>query len=273
MSRGNAIRGEIVQRTMSRHFPGILALLLPAAAIAQTAPQTIRVIVPVVGSVVGANDVRWKTDIALTNDTRESLFIALQLPTAPDQPTVAFTLPPGATQKFTDVIGQAFSMQDALSPLLVETLGRRPVRVAASVYGIRGTDVTPREPIPVEWADVAFPLRTLSGLSFSDLFRTNLGLVNLGDRPASFTLGLQRIAGRNIAITRVSLPPNSLTHTPIQTLFPLIMKGDDFNVVVETGAPNTYVYASVIDNSTSEAHFIAPSVGAPDARYAGPTAQ
>src|SRR5581483_8160369 len=80
MIRGNASRVEIVQRTMSRILPGIFALLWPAAIVAQNAPSTIRVIVPVVGSVVGANNVRWKTDIALTNDTRESLFIALQLP-------------------------------------------------------------------------------------------------------------------------------------------------------------------------------------------------
>ncbi len=258
---------------MRRIHAGVLALLCATNAAAQSAPASVRMIVPIVGSVLGANAVRWKTDVTLTNDARTPLFIALQLPTAPDQPAIAFTLPPGATQTFTDVIGQAFSMEDALSPLVVETMGKRSVRVSASAYGIRGTDVTPSEAIPIEFSDVAFPIRTLSGLSFSDVFRTNLGLVNLGEREASFTLALQRIAGRNIAVTRISLPRNSLAHTSIESLFPLITKGDDFSVVVETDAPSTYVYASVIDNATSEAHFIAPSVGAPDAQYAGRTAQ
>ncbi len=257
---------------MPRPIAAILALLAAATAAAQSPPQSVRLIVPVVGSVTGANQVRWKTDVSLTNDTSEALFVALQLPTAPDDPTIAFTLAPGATQTFTDVIGQAFSMQDALSPLVVETLGSRSVRVQATVYGTRGTDVTPVEPIPAEWADVSFPLRTLSGLSFSDLFRTNIGLVNLSDHTTSFTLALQRVAGRNIAITRVQLPPNSLSHTSIQSLFPLITSGDDFSVVVESGTANTFVYASVIDNNSSEAHFIVPSVGAPDAEYAAETA-
>src|SRR5574340_838423 len=132
---------------MSRTAGLIFALLTASVAAAQAPPPTVRVIVPVVGSVTGANEVRWKTDIALTNDTREPLFVALQLPTAPDQPAIAFTLAAGATQKFTDVIGQAFAMGDALSPLMVETMGRRSVRVSATVYGMRGSEITPAETI------------------------------------------------------------------------------------------------------------------------------
>jgi hypothetical protein len=116
------------------------------------------------------------------------------------------------------------------------------------------------------YSDAAYPLRTLNNLSFSDVFRTNIGLVNLGEKEATFTLGLQRLAGRNIAVARLTLGPNSLAHTSIQSLFPLIAKGDDFNVVIEASGPNTYVYASVIENATSEARFIAPSIGADQAR-------
>ena len=43
----------------------------------------------------------------------------------------------------------------------------------------------------------------------------------------------------------------------------MITKGDDFTVLVETGARDTYVYASVIDNETNEAKFIQPAIGAP----------
>jgi len=244
----------------------LAALLLASSAVAQT-PQSVSVLVPIVGSVVGPNDIRWKTDVELHNDTREEMFIALSLPTAPTGPTIGFTLPPGGTQAFTDVVAEAFGIEAALSPLIVETMGKRSARVSANVYAIRGTDITRPEPIPVTYSEVTYPLRTLNGLSFSDVFRTNIGLVNLGERDVTFTLALQRVAGRNISVTRLSLPSNSLTHTPIQTLFPLITKGDDFTVVVETSSPNTYVYASVIENATSEARFIAPAIGATDAQY------
>jgi len=245
----------------------LLAAALFAVSGAAQAPQSVSVLVPIVGSVVGANEVRWKTSVQLHNDTRDAMFVALRLPTAPDQPMVAFTLPPGATQSFSDVVNDAFGIDAALSPLLVQTLGARSVRVAASVYAVHGSDVTGPEPIPIAYAEASYPLRTLSGLSFSDSFRTNIGLVNLGDKEASFTLALQRIAGRNISVTRLTIPPNSLVHNSIQSLFPLITKGDDFMIVIETNTPNTYVYGSVIDNTTSDARFVQPSIGSTDAQY------
>jgi hypothetical protein len=246
---------------------GALAALLLASSAAAQAPQSVSVLVPIVGSVVGPNDIRWKTDVELHNDTREEMFIALRLPTAPAGPAIGFTLPPGGTQSFKDVVAEAFGIEAALSPLIVETMGKRSARVSANTYAIHGMDVTRPEPIPITYVEASYPLRTLNGLSFSDVFRTNLGLVNLGEREATFTLALQRVAGRNISVARLTLPANSLSHTPIQILFPLITKGDDFSVVVETSSPNTYVYASVIENATSEARFIAPAIGATDAQY------
>jgi hypothetical protein len=241
---------------------GVLAAaaLCAVTASAQT-PPSVSVLVPIVGSVTGANDVRWRTGIELRNDSREEMFVALRLPTAIDQPAVAFTLPPGATQSFRDVIAEAFGVDEALSPLVVQTMGKRAVRVAANVYGVHGTDVTDPEPIPIAYGNATYPFRHLDGLSFSDAFRTNIGLVNLGEQEATFTLALQRVSGRNIAVARLTLPPNSLVHNSIQSLFPVIVKGDDFAVVIETSAANTYVYASVIDNATNSARFVAPAIG------------
>ena len=237
----------------------ILAACLFAVSAATPPPASVSVLIPIVGSVNGANEVHWRTGLELHNDTSQEMFVALRLPTAPDEPTIAFTLPPGATQAFGDVIADAFGMEEALSPLIVQTMGKRAVRVVANVYGLHGTEVTSPEPIPIIYDDTTYPLRRLDGLSFSDAFRTNIGLVNLNDREASFTLALQRVSGRNIAVANLTLPPNSLVHTSIQTLFPVISRGDDFTVVVETAA-NTYAYASVIDNTSSEARFVAPAI-------------
>ena len=250
----------------------LAALLLAVAASAQT-PQTVTVMVPIVGSVLGAGDVRWKTEVEIYNDSRDEMFVALRLPTTIDQPTIAFTLGGGRTQRFADVIGEAFGLDSVLSPLIVETLGKRSVRVKARVYAVHSEGVTQGEPVPVTYAESGYPIRTLNGLSFSDVFRTNVGLVNLSDRDATFTLALQRVAGRNIAVTRLSLSPNSLSQTSIQSLFPLITKGDDFSVVIETNTPNTYVYASVIENATSDARFIPPAIGSPQAQFIAGKAQ
>jgi len=70
------------------------------------------------------------------------------------------------------------------------------------------------------------------------------------------------VPGRNLAVTRISIPPNALWHMSIQAAFPLITNGDHFAVVVETTSPETYTYASVIENATNVARFVQPGLGA-----------
>jgi hypothetical protein len=236
------------------------ALLVATAAAAQEEPVTTAV-VPVVGSVLGMNGVIWRTDVELVNTLGREATVALQLPTAPDSPAIIITLSPGQTQRFTDVAGEAFGLDAALSPLVVTTSGRRSVTIHATVYGVHDGELSPPEPIAIQYGSTFTPFRMLGGLSFDDDIRTNIGLVNLGETEADVTLGLQRVAGRNIATTRVRVPPLTLWHTSVQQLFPLITKGTDFSVLVETSATETYVYASVIENATSAAHFVQPRPG------------
>ena len=250
----------------------IAAVLLAAAtAAAQTPPPSeppvqpsASVLVPVVGKVFGAGSVQWRTDVDLINNLGRDVMVMLTLPTAPGEPFLLLPLPAGATQRFNDVIA-AFSMDRALSPLLVKTINsRKPVGVVATVYAIKldepAAPIHP-EPIAVSFVDAFHPVRTLYGLSFSDNFRTNVGLANLGEAPALFTIALQRLSGRNIAVTQLTVPPGTLWHTSIQALFPLITKGDDFSILIETGYHDTYVYASVIENATNDARFIQPAMG------------
>jgi hypothetical protein len=240
-----------------------LGLVFAIASLsAAVEPPSVTVLVPVVGSIAGISGL-WKTDVELRNDAAEDAVVALSLPTAPDQPTIILTMPAGGVQRFNDVVSEAFGLETALSPLRVQTLGRRSVQVSVSVYAARGSGLTRPEPIPVSYSDAYYPVQSLAGLSFSDNFRTNVG-----ETSASFTLALQRMPGRNLAIARVIIPANSLWHQAVQTLFPLITKGDDFTVVIETGSRDTYAYASVIDNTTSDARFIQPSIGAPMAQDA-----
>jgi hypothetical protein len=241
-------------RTLSLLFAVLLAV--PAAVQAQQEEPVTTVIVPVVGSVLGMNGVIWKTDVDLINNLGREATVALQLPTAPDSPAIILTLGPGQSQRFADVAGEAFGLEAALSPLLVTTSGRRSITIAATVYGVRGTEVSPAQPIAVQYASAFAPFRMLDNLTFDDDVRTNIGLANVGEREADIVLALQRVPGRNIATTRVKIPPLTLWHTSIQQLFPLISKGTHFSVLIETSAPDTHVYASVIENATNAARFI-----------------
>lgn len=243
-------------------FFAIVAALTPVFVRAQTAAmQSVRVIVPVAGTVNGANEVRWRTALDLINEGRSEVTVALTLAAAPDQPAMVTTIGAGQTVHFADVAAEAFATDSLLSPIVVETLGRRSVTVRASAYGVRGDTMFKPEPIAVTYGSTFYPFRVLNGLSFSDSFRTNVGLVNLGERQATFVIALQRLPGRNVAVARVPMPPSSLWHVPIQTLFPLITKGDDFSLLIECASSDTFVYASVIENESNTATFVQPQVG------------
>ncbi|HEX8154387.1 MAG TPA: hypothetical protein VF698_14735 [Thermoanaerobaculia bacterium] len=237
----------------------IAALLCAPALLAQeqaATPPVVSVVVPVVGTVDGPNAVRWKTDVVLINNLPGEAVVSMMLPATPDQPVVVTTIAPGDRAEFTDVIGQAFGIESALSPLIVNTLGRRSITISATVYAVREEKTLSPQPIAVDYGPSYFPQRALDGLSFSDAYRTNLGLANLGEQSAEFVLALQRLPGRNVAVTHIVVPAATLVHRPVQELFPLITKGDAFSIVVETASEQTHVYASVIENATSTAKFV-----------------
>ena len=239
----------------------IAFLLFSISASAQQLPPVSTTVVPVVGSTFGVAMARWLTDVELINDTGFPADVAIELSSVPDAPVFFLTLGPGQRQRFTDIVGQAFGLESAISPLRVTTGGRRSVTVRANAYAVGGEGVSPMQTLGVYGAQTWFPIRVLDNLAFSDQLRTNIGLANLGDQDADFLLALQRVPGRNVAITHRRVGPGSLHHMSIQSLFPLITQGDGFSVVIETGSRDTHVYASVIRNSDNGASFIVPRLG------------
>jgi len=242
----------------------VIAFVLAALGARAQEIETTTVVVPIVGNIPGIG-VRWVTSLELRNDTGAPVEVWMLLPTTAEAQAFNRTLGPNETVVMPDVIAQAFGTTTALSPLKVITTGRRSVTVYANVYPVRADgQVLAAEPIAVDYGPAYYPVRYLPGLAFSDDFRTNIGLVNLSeDKEATFVLALQRLPGRNVAVSRITLPPESLTHTSIQTLFPLITSGSDFTIVVETPSPDTFIYGSVIDNNTTTARFIPANVGLP----------
>lgn len=244
-----------------RNVLSVLALLFVAAVAG--AQEVSTAIIPVVGSVDGPSSIRWLTDVELSNQTALPLDVAIELVAAPDAPLFLFTLAPGQSQRFTDVFGQAFGLQSGLSPLRVTTGARHSVNIRAAAYAVSPADgsVSPLQPIIVYGENTFYPIRILDGLAFSESSRTNIGLMNFGEQDAEFVLALQKVPGRDIAVTRIRVGAGTLAHTSIQSLFPLIMEGSGFSIVIETLDPSTHVYASVIDSATNGAVFVAPRVG------------
>jgi hypothetical protein len=239
----------------------IATLLLASAVAAQEPPPVSTTVVPVVASTFGVSMWRWLTDVEIANETGFPADVAIELSSVPEAPVFFTTLGPGQVQRFTDIVGQAFGLESAISPLRITTGGRRSVTVRASAYAVHGTDISPLQRLDAYGRDQWFPIRVVDGLAFSDDLRTNIGLANLGETDADFLLALQRVPGRNVAVTYVRVAAGSLRHVSIQALFPMITQGTGFSVAIETGARQTYVYASVIRNTDNGAEFVAARVG------------
>src|SRR5215470_9144352 len=126
------------ERRTGRLAKAILLFLLaarpfPLAAQTPTPPPAetpmVSAIVPVVGLTLGANDIVWRTALELENAGPAEATVAVSLPAAPDQPMIILTMPPASVQRFDDVVGEAFGLEHAVSPLLVQTAGRRSVTI------------------------------------------------------------------------------------------------------------------------------------------------
>lgn len=217
-------------------------------------------LVPVVGNVFGSN-ARWATDVELANTTAFEVDVAIELASIETAPPIFFSLSPGQVQRFPDVV-RTFGLEFALSPLRITASRRHGLVVRATAYALGTSTPAPRQQIPVYASDTYAPVRILEGLSFSDLYRTNIGLVNVGNQPAEFLLALQRVPGRNVAITRVTINAGEMGHIAIQALFPMITDGHGFSVVIESAARDTHVYASVIESETHYAKSVTSRVGA-----------
>lgn len=236
--------------------PALAQVVPTEGPIVEVETEYVSAVIPVIGHVAGFEGVEWRSDVAVRNDLSYPVEIFLTVPGIPGEPFIMQTLAPGESVTFTDASATTFGTTGYLSPLVVQTPGKQSVSVLATAYGIKGGKVTRTQIIPAVYGTTGPGTRTLRGLSFGNEYRTNIGLGNLGETPVTVSLALQRVAGRNVALTTVVLPPHSLVHESLQKFFPLVTEGSDFSVVFDSPQPGSYAYASVILNSTNDGTFV-----------------
>lgn len=235
-----------------------LGVSLPAGAQEAEDQQVVSTaVIPVVGSVRGWDEVLWRADVRLSNPWREPLDVILTAPAAGDA-FLFFTLQPDESLPLPDIAREAFNLQGALTPLVVQTLGNRSVSVETLIQG-EGRDgavrpQSPRTMYSLPQGGMAF----LSGLRIDEDHRTNIGLVNLGEDTVLATLSIQRISGRPLETMMIDLPPHSLSQRPLGHLFPTVVQGSDLTLVIEFSSSSAYAYASVLDNETHTGRFVGP---------------
>jgi hypothetical protein len=215
-------------------------------------------LVPVVGAVTGVGQVRWRAAVTITNRLPRQVDVILTMPTAPGEPFLMTSLAPGQQLVYRDISREAFGRENLVAPLLIHTLDRFSVQINAVIEGDGPDGPVQSQPLSTVYGLRFGPVVALPGLASTDEHRTNVGLVNLGESEATFTMVLQRLEGRNLALQRITLPPQTIIHISLQAIFPLLSEADRLTLLCESIGENAYIFASVLRNDDHSGIVIGP---------------
>lgn len=242
-------------------FPA--ALLFASALLAQEAtqdegPVVSRAVVPVVGSVQGGFNTLWRTEVTIQNGTGQDQFVVLTLVSDPTESFFSTMMAAGESVTFGDISQEAFGKAGLLSPLLVQTIGERSVSVSATTHAVRESEIVASHTVPVIYGEQPRGEMVIGPVTHDKEVRTNIGLVNLNDKPVNFTISIQKVPGRSLAVNTIAVPPRGMVHSLVDVLFPLLEEGRDLMIIVDPSEANAYAYASMIRNNDGSTRFFAP---------------
>lgn len=267
---GEAIIAEILGNP-SGFYVNVHNAEFPAGAIrgqlAPVASGTTDVVFPIVGSVPGANNTFYRTDLSLLNLSGAPAQVVLEYyaagaggMTAPTS-TATLSLESGEQNSLNGgALQQLLGAADGTGALRV--LSTRPIAAIARIYNdqrpVDGGTLSQFVPgLTSEYDRTVGSLPMLANQQSANGYRTNVGWFNAGETTASVTFRLHRSDGTVLETAAVRvIPPGSQQQVPLNQLFPSIEPMDTLYVTfTSVGAP-VYVYASVVDNRNGDAIFI-----------------
>lgn len=266
-------------------FPVFFALLILAAAplfaAADREASRAEVMIPVAGTVAGANGTRFQTDLTITNQTSGPGGILIDVYWLPRDlpgtgtPVTRLALPHHAVQFHEDFVTRTLNLS-GLGAIILRAvhedgspnLGGRIdafARVWTPVAGRTGTVSQSIHASTLYFppTDDLQPIPSLIyGLRQDASFRSNYGLVNMGTKPLAFTVSF--ITGTDASsldrtITeRVVVEPQSMTHraVPASAIGPLTIhiRPHQERSISNPSAPLQpwAAYGSSVDNITGD---------------------
>jgi hypothetical protein len=232
------------------------------ASVAVTAagpPLTWRAVVPAVTHAPGAFGSLWRTDLAAVNPGDAEAVVSLKFIPVQGTPVVRdATIPPGGTREWPDVLASLFGVDtEASASGVVEVAADRPLSLSSRTYSASESGAFGGYlPAVAEKEALAFgETGILPQLSRSPLFRTNVGVTNLGTEGATATLLLRGTEGEPLGTSvPVDVPPGGLVQ--VVDVFGAAGTGDHdlafATVTSTTPGALVWAYASVIDNRTGD---------------------
>ncbi len=222
-------------------------------------------VVPAVAHVRGTAGSNWVTDLSIGNPGEEEASVEIHLQPwdleNTDPETIDLTLAAGASIEYTDVLNRVFGARGAAT-LRVES--NRPVVTVSRTFNETpgGSFGQFMRALPEDFALGEQVVGHLLMLEESSKFRTNIGLVNIGDREIEAEIELFSAAGASLGTMVATVPARGGTQKDriIRNFTTSDVKGVRAAVRVLTPGGRGLAYASVIDNDTNDPTSIEPIV-------------
>ena len=239
-------------------------------------PQSFRAVVPSAAHSPGAQGTQWRTDVAAVNRSASPAFVTLAYyPESGATASHDLTLAAGATAEWRDILVSSLGIAAASSSKgTLHVLSSTPLVVTSRTYNQTATGTFGQYYPALAVTDALSASQTgvIAQIKKNDAFRTNLGVVNLGD--AACTVAIQLLDASGAAtgtLKRLTVDPGRWKQQ--DDIFKSANAGTHqvayATVRVETPGGLAWAYASVVDNATGDPTTI-PVIVAPQLPVAAP---
>jgi len=163
-----------------------------------------RVLFPSIGSTPGVSGAFWRSDLTLRNSWKDPIALRLRYVAGDTRIDRPVTLGAGQTMRWDDVVKNLFHGPDSLGVLWIEYRGDRgPVARVETYDANHHSSRSVESPLSIRDAATAGAganALTIIGLPGGGptVRRINVGLVNVGEVPATFRISVRTRAGRQI---------------------------------------------------------------------------
>jgi hypothetical protein len=240
----------------------VVLALAAAAAPAMALVGGTDIIVPAAG-----RGTPWVTDLYIANPgtttANGTVYWLVRGQANPSPVSVTFTLAPGETAVFADIISADFGLTSGNGAFRVTS--DSSVIVNSRIYATDGSSTFGQgfEGVPATAATQAGATATVVGLSYNSAFRTNVYATG-GASGATMVARLLDLTGSELASASLTLGAWEPYLRRVDQLFSGLANFDDATLAVQVSAGSAVVGASKVDNASTD-----PTTLESDATYGG----
>ena len=265
----------------TRIFSALAAVLL-CATVASANHYSDFYVLPAAAHTPGVNGTMWMSDVAIQNFQSSPLTVELAViesgegnsdnvfPISTGAASTSATIPANGSVLLRDILKDHRGLQSVTGAILIGS--DRPFAVTSRTYSMTPEGNTIGQTVPpardfldntIGDTDLATAVAYIPGLIDNGGFRSNLGAV-IGNASASealvITVNVRDAAGASAGTRTINVSPGNFTHLQF-TVRSIIgtrtfdIGSAEFRITAGNGA--VVPYASVIDNATADAVFVA----------------